>query len=322
MTRSGKEDDEEAKNALEELLGIPFDALNDDDALLDKAIFQETVADGGQRQVEAHDIRLATPNLGEDAALKFRAFTYGVQDSEPVRFVNPNGGKIDLPGATAPDEANYSKRQIGTEGLDILTHGSAETEIWQTRNEVIEGRGLRSFFIYELPHVSSGEPIVPAIDRTKAVHAGDLEFEAGTIALGIPEDNDAPYPEHTLAHALDTFLMQLLKPLPDQLSTPTWTDLVFEYESGLFTVEEGGPVILVHSNLKAGDQGVERAAIAGMAGELKEWLDARPALMKNGVPRGRMIVDARVYVQGSSPDEERLIMRLRRCVFRFGQVDG
>lgn len=293
-----------------------FDALDDDKPLLDEAIFEESVSDVGKRQIEAHKIKLTTVDLGEGENLDYRAFTYRVPDGEPdefdpILFVNANAGATDLPGAEEPNTTGFSTREIGTQGLDILTHGSAETEIWQTRNEEIKGKPLHSSFIYELPHVSSGEPIVPVIDRTLSVLAGELEFKDGLIELGEPTDKG------TIRHALETFLDQLLKPLPKQESPPTWTDLVFEYESGLFTAEEGGPVILVRSNLEASDTKVMQANIKAMAEDLKEWLENRPALSTTGVPRGRLLVDARVYVQGADPDDERLIMRLRRCVFKF-----
>ncbi|CTQ72770.1 hypothetical protein [Roseibium alexandrii] len=298
------------------MLGIvtpEFDALDSAD-LLDEAVFRE---EGDE--VVAEKVVLATPggetepeNADGIGEFEPRSLTYGIRGKDSVSFVE-EGGPFRVPGHD-PDE-KFPLRVIGARGLDILTHASASTEIRQTRNEKIRGKALKPSFIYELPRIGSGEPTVPMIDRTEAVSAGELVFTDGKLELGGADGTSSR--EQTLKRTLYEFLKLLLGEVTAQPTATTWTDLVFEYESGLFVAEEGGPVILVMSNVDWLDKDALNSQIDTMAESLKKWLEKRPAYTPEGVPRGKLLVDARIYVRGDAGDTERLVMRLRRCEFTF-----
>lgn len=199
--------------------------------------------------------------------------------------------------ANAPSTRDpLQMRRLGVEGADILVMRAVQTELALTRNAEIDGRAVDEPFVYRVPTVVSGAPVLPRIDIADASLA-------------------------TRSAAFETHLEQLLDavigpdggPGSDALQQLA-LDLVLTFEPelapGLDVTGDGLHV----AGISRLDMSESRATwIEPFDDAVSEWRRTR------GPTRGLFVFDVRLHERGEGLSE-RLILRLRRVTLDLGLV--
>ncbi|MCQ0093388.1 hypothetical protein [Roseovarius sp. M141] len=309
--------------------GLPIDAIDAESPIGDSAVFQEKGDTEEPAEFRADWVELASPPLlvdhkekeGVFPDLEGRSMSYGIRkrsnqtgkEDRTNKFVITGSFEEEkfeeVPGATAKE--GLDKRVVGTHGLDILTHLEAKTMLLHTRNRLIRKREPQDVFVYNLPAVVSGEPVRPVIDRSEIVDGGTIYFRDWAV---VQEPLDGAE-ESSLQRVLLDFVNALMGDVSAQQVGTTRADIVFEYESGLYTAEDGGAIIHLEVSYERPVKPTE-ADFDDMAAKVGNWLNNQPSYTADRVPRGALVADARVYLVD---DEDRMALRLRRV--RFGFID-
>ncbi|HEV2606333.1 MAG TPA: hypothetical protein VGU24_22010 [Microvirga sp.] len=170
------------------------------------------------------------------------------------------------------------------QGLDILALGSVRTELLTTHNEQIGASLVDAAFVYRVPTVASGAPLVPLIDRPEPYRA--------------PSDR-VPFGDH-----LATMLGDLLGRAPEEVLGAISLNVLGSYEPELAP------------GLSATGDGVHFPGLRRTGLQLAEWPGwmGRYAAAGSGRavhrPPGpsRIVLDLRLFETASS----RLLLRVRR----------
>ncbi|WP_264045753.1 hypothetical protein [Methylobacterium flocculans] len=250
-----------------------------DPDIFDRLRLEEEPSTGGSRRIKLRrnaDPRVAGTRLTLDVMKSDTAVagSYAVADGDWANAPSTPG--------------SLQIRQLGAEGADILLLRAVQTELTLSRNAMIGPKTVDEPFVYRVPTVVSGAPVLPVIDVAEAPLA----------------TAPAPFETH-LAQLLDAFIGPDGGPAAEALQELA-LDLVLTFEPelapGLDVTADGLHV----AGLSRLDLSTKRAAW------IQPFVDAVAAWRGTRAPtQGLFAFDVRLYERGEGRSE-RLIMRVRR----------
>ncbi|ODM75040.1 hypothetical protein A6X20_16780 [Bradyrhizobium elkanii] len=251
-------------------------------------VAEEVMADGRRRLTIKRDkSRAGLPGPG------------GFELYCPADAAHP---KTDDVGPLIFDEGDLAKRlrRLDASDLDILAYRSAQTELDLTRNAEIRGKPVAKEFVYRVPTVASGAPLMPILT------VAEVEMTSQACSFG----------EHFAA-----MLKDLLGPRGGSASDH---DAILE-ELSLDVLLTFEPLLAEEVDIKGDGLHVSGLARSGLrTGDWTGWVgpfvESVAAWRRSYRPAagGNYVFDFRVFETASN----RPIIRIRRCVLPAKLISG
>ena len=227
------------------------------------------------------------------------------RDKSRAGLPQPGGFELYCPADSATPKTDDVNPLIFNEGelakrlrrlvaldLDILAYRSAQTELDLTRNAEIGGKPVAKQFVYRVPTVASGAPLVP-ISVVAEVRVGQAKHSFGEHFTAMLSDLIGPRGANPSDH--------------DKILEELSLDVLLTFEPLLAeSVETKGDGLHVSGLARAGLQA------GGWAGWVNPFVEAVAAWRKSRRPAagGNYVFDLRVFETATN----RPIIRVRRCV--------